>query len=113
MCSKCGAPIAVIHGVPALCQNCKIERDLNQAAYSVLSADVSWRVEDLESLRAALALAKENYDTFCAIVEDLRADHRDGAHGLQRATREYAEATIRYSQALINRTRAILNEKLD
>ena len=111
MCSKCGASIAVPHGDAAVCQHCKIETDLDEATYSILAADVSWRVEDLGSLRAALALAKENYDTFCTIVEDLGADHRDGAHGLQRATREYAEATIRYSQALINRTKAILREK--
>ena len=93
-CLECGTALPPQLNPSSVCADCEAKHE-----------------QALERLHVALVSAKETYEKSRAIAEDLGRTHRDGAYGLQLATRDYAEATIVYSRALIERTQRRLPDK--
>jgi hypothetical protein len=87
------------------CPKCGLKPALEPSSLSVCVDCEKAYEHELEKLRTDLEAAKERYDKARVISDDLGHAHRDGAHGLGRASYEHTKATIRYAQAIVERTK--------
>ncbi len=91
----------------AICPECDARIPTGRYSFVCYECEVDYEKE-LTILHARLELARAQYQRSRMLVKDLGCSHSDGIHGLDRAARDYENASILYARAVVDRTRRIL-----